>query len=343
MQTKRSSYTYPVSAPLPGCPRIFTQTLAVPNTCEDERSFTCASTSSGTYVPTIPRVFIPRTPPPSPAAAVELIGPVSPVIRSGKRQFRVEGLIATGAYGRVALANAVGPARPEQFAIKVFCKDRLIAEPWLLEMYDLERRIMVENTRQNCQWLVQLKGMFGDLWNRYLVMDYYPNTLAGVIFDSACAPLPKKIVRLWVEELTLAMYELYNRQIVHCDLKPGNILVSSKGHLAVADFGISHMPDPCIHGDKPFDECTFFAYGGTYAYQAPELLISHDRANFTCAVDMWSFGVIIYEMYTGKRLFSADVDDVRNEVWVWDVPAIVRKEIDDELTQDLVIEVCGSF
>jgi len=99
---------------------------------------------------------------------------------------------------------------------------------------------------------------------------------------------------------TLGMYELYNRSIVHCDLKPGNILVSPKGHLAIADFGMSMTSDEPYYTDKPFDECEFFSCGGTYAYQAPELLISYHGASFTCAVDMWSLGVIIFEMYSNR-------------------------------------------
>jgi eukaryotic-like serine/threonine-protein kinase len=96
------------------------------------------------------------------------------------------------------------------------------------------------------------------------------------------------------------MYELYNRGVVHCDLKPGNILVSPKGHLAIADFGISLTADEILDADRHFDECEFISYGGTYPYQAPELLISHHATSFTCAVDMWSFGVIIFEMYTNR-------------------------------------------
>jgi serine/threonine protein kinase len=96
------------------------------------------------------------------------------------------------------------------------------------------------------------------------------------------------------------MYELYNRRILHCDLKPGNILVSPQGHLAIADFGISMVPGANEDPSKPFDECIFYGYGGTYAYQAPEMLIRHSQAHVTCAVDMWSFGAIIYEMYTSK-------------------------------------------
>ena len=96
----------------------------------------------------------------------------------------------------------------------------------------------------------------------------------------------------------LAMFGLHNQRIVHCDLKPSNILVTWDGHLALAAFGIS-LTDS--EHDKPFDQCIFFACGGTYAYQAPELLIRHAKASFTCSVDMWSLGVVIYETYTGKE------------------------------------------
>lgn len=76
-----------------------------------------------------------------------------------------------GGYGRVALATVEGVATPgSKVAIKVYCKDKLIANRVLLETYDLERAIMLENEIEDCQWLVKLRGTFGDLWNRYLVM-----------------------------------------------------------------------------------------------------------------------------------------------------------------------------
>ncbi|KAF8496876.1 kinase-like domain-containing protein [Russula emetica] len=368
MQTKRPTGSDPSFAPIPfpplppfsDRPPVFTPpALIVPEKkSENDCAFiSCAPASSYTYVPTIPRVpvfrsrFImpapaPLPPPPSPpplppvAAGADYIGPLHPVLTDGKHRFRVEGLIAMGGYGRVALASVEGVATPSsKVAIKVYCKDKLIVNRMLLETYDVERAIMLENAIHDCQWLVKLRGTFGDLWNRYLVMDYYPNSLSGIIFDPEITPLPRYIVRHWVEELTLGMYELYNRGVVHCDLKPGNILVSPKGHLAIADFGISLTSDEILDADRHFDECEFISYGGTYPYQAPELLISHHATSFTCAVDMWSFGVIIFEMYTNRRLFSTDALDVRNEVWAWDIPAMVRREIDDELARDLVIEL----
>jgi hypothetical protein len=83
----------------------------------------------------------------------------------------VEGLIAAGGYGRVALATVEGFASPPlKVAIKVYCKDKLIANRSLLETYDLERAIMLGNKMSNCKWLVKLAGTFGDIWNRYLIM-----------------------------------------------------------------------------------------------------------------------------------------------------------------------------
>jgi hypothetical protein len=161
-----ASHTFPIH------PRVFSK----PPLCVPEQNLGlgsgCALTrddtvSSGTYAPTIPLGYsVPcASPPPSP-----LVGPLGPVLTDGRWKFRVEGLIASGTYGRVALASVVDVEPPAHVALKVYSKDQLIADPWLLDAYDLERKIMVDNTRNNTQWLVQSKGMFGDLWNRYLIM-----------------------------------------------------------------------------------------------------------------------------------------------------------------------------
>ncbi|KAH9961025.1 kinase-like domain-containing protein [Russula dissimulans] len=314
-------------APLPVHPCLFSDTQAMSDRGESERLPIplVSGPESDTYVPTHGRqvVVAPNTPPPSPSA-VELVGPLSPVLRWGKRVYKVDGLIAAGSYGRVAMATTTGPDPPKPFAIKVYCKDTLIADPYLAEMYNLEREIMLEITKRDYQWLVGLRGAFGDFWNKYLVM---------------CTPLSSRVVRQLVEELTLAMCDLYDYRVVHCDLKPSNILFSEDGHLAIADFGIALTPEPGTDANKPFEECTVFGHGGTHAYQPPEILISNDRVDFTCAADMWALGAIIYEIYAGERLFSSDINEVRNEVWAWDIPDMVHKKIDNKLLQDLIIKL----
>ena len=193
MQTKRTTGSF-VSAPFPppppfsDLPPVFAPpALIVPEKSESDCAFiNYTPTDSYTYTPTIPHVPVfhsrgvmpapaplppPLSPPPPPpvAASANYIGPLHPILTDGKHRFHVEGLIATGGYGRVALASVEGVTTPK-VAIKVYCKDKLITNRLLLETYDLERAIMLENTMNDCQWLMKLRGTFGDLWNRYLIM-----------------------------------------------------------------------------------------------------------------------------------------------------------------------------
>ena len=212
-------FPFPPLPPFPDCSRVFSppEALVVPEKKnEDGGSFvTCAQASSCTYVPTIPRVpvFPPhsrRVPapaplplPPPPLVAENddyVVGPLHPVLTDGKHRFHVEGLIAAGGYGRVALATVEGLAAPaSQVAIKVYCKDKLIANRLLHETYDLERSIMLGNTINDCQWLVKLRGTFGDLWNRYLIMvrDHSLPTVARCLRHIFCFAglLPKLAFR----------------------------------------------------------------------------------------------------------------------------------------------------
>jgi hypothetical protein len=188
----------PPPPPFSDRPPVFIPPLIVPEkNNEGECAFiTCAPASSSTYVPTIPRVPIfhskgcvpapaPLLPPLSPPSLppvlpiADYIGPLHPVLTDGKHRFHVEGLIATGGYGRVALATVEGVESPaSKVAIKVYCKDKLIANRLLLETYDQERTLMLENAMYDCQWLVQLRGTFGDLWNRYLIMVRFDTRVA---------------------------------------------------------------------------------------------------------------------------------------------------------------------
>ena len=158
------------------------------------------------------------------------------------------------------------------------------------------------------------------------------------------------------------MYELYNRSIVHCDLKPGNILVSPKGHLAIADFGISMIADEALTLTHLSKNASSFRTAGRTRTKPPSCssptmrrplrvrpicgrsVLSSSRCTPTECVPLATCypqsSMLKHQLF--QRLFSSDALDVRNEVWAWDIPAIVRSEIGDELAQDLVIAVCGS-
>jgi hypothetical protein len=130
------------------------------------------------------------------------VGPLHPVLTDGTHQFHVDGLIARGGFGHVALATVEGSGTPpKKVAIKVYPKDRLIADRQLYDAYELERRIMLDITKRDCNWLVKLRGTFGDLWNRYLIMvrDHPPSPLRNVSNSNLlflfAGLLPKHAVR----------------------------------------------------------------------------------------------------------------------------------------------------
>lgn len=88
---------------------------------------------------------------------------------------------------------------------------------------------------------------------------------------------------------------LHANAVIHRDLKPGNFLVTTEGELKLADFGASFDMGSMT---RNYNQTTV----GTPMYMAPEVVI---RDNHTTASDVWSFGVMMFEMVTGKLPFES--------------------------------------
>src|SRR5262249_27675759 len=123
-----------------------------------------------------------------------------------------------------------------------------------------------------------------------------------------------------------ALEAAHERGIVHRDLKPANIKVRPDGTVKVLDFGLAKAADPAsMSGVEVSNSPTLTARAtqlgvilGTAAYMAPEQAkgkLVDKRA------DIWAFGIVLYEMLTGRRAFDGeDVSDV--------LAAVLRQEID---------------
>ena len=91
------------------------------------------------------------------------------------------------------------------------------------------------------------------------------------------------------------------QSIIHYDLKPGNILFDKNGDAKITDFGLSKIVDAA----DPTDSMELTSQGaGTYWYLPPECFITHQNVRISNKVDVWSIGVIYYQMLFGKRPFG---------------------------------------
>jgi tRNA A-37 threonylcarbamoyl transferase component Bud32 len=154
-----------------------------------------------------------------------------------------------------------------------------------------------------------------DVGPNYLVMELVEGeTLADVLAHrprvSPALPL-EETLRI-ARQIASALDAAHEARIVHRDLKPGNIKIRGDGTVKVLDFGLAKIhgaPDPAANGvEKLTHSPTILATQaglilGTAAYMSPEQ--ARGKAVDSRA-DIWAFGVVVYEMLTGRRPFEGE-------------------------------------
>jgi len=128
----------------------------------------------------------------------------------------------------------------------------------------------------------------------YLVMTHMPG---GTLKDKLGAPIPIKEAVSMLQPIIEALIYVHEMDIIHRDIKPSNLLIDRFGRLALADFGIAKAFDMGDH------TLTGTGLGvGTAAYMAPEQW----RGQSNKQSDIYSLGVVLYEMLTGRKPFEGE-------------------------------------
>ena len=164
----------------------------------------------------------------------------------------------------------------------------------------------------------------------FAVMKYYKDGNLATLLKN------EKLSTTQVYDLTkgilLGLQHLHNHRIVHRDFKPANILISrdNEGKLIpkIADFGLSKLV-----GNEEIDNSDFDLSDGrgTPSYKAPEQ-IEGSRVSFN--LDLWAFGVILYEIMVGEKPFQADLRSGSEQAVCRDVELkIMAVELPDLIKQ----------
>ena len=133
----------------------------------------------------------------------------------------------------------------------------------------------------------------------FLVMEYIPGITLSE--NLAARPLPEKeVLRLGVQ-LAEGLAAAHDHGVVHRDLKPGNLRVTSDGRLKILDFGLAKLWRPVTDSAATESLSETQAMAGTLPYMAPEQLLG---AEIDARTDIHAAGLVLYEMATGQRPFA---------------------------------------
>eukprot|EP00826_Nyctotherus_ovalis_P010959 TRINITY_DN12858_c0_g1_i1.p1 TRINITY_DN12858_c0_g1~~TRINITY_DN12858_c0_g1_i1.p1 ORF type:complete len:553 (-),score=149.87 TRINITY_DN12858_c0_g1_i1:33-1691(-) len=197
-------------------------------------------------------------------------------------------ILGSGSYGQVFFMKHKSTNKP--VAVKVIEKQN-IKDPLLLrsltQEIEVHKRLLHDN-------IIRLLEHCEDARNIYLVMEY---AAKGSLFQfiRRNEKLNEKEAFYFFTQACNAVHFLHKHQLIHRDIKPENMLISGSGQLKLCDFGC------CVSCDLS-ERKTFC---GTIEYMAPEII---KRDGYKEKADIWSLGVLLYEMLHGYAPFQSNKD-----------------------------------
>lgn len=196
-----------------------------------------------------------------------------------------------GEGGMAAVYKAFQPSVDRIVALKILPR-HYAAEPGFAQRFAQEARVIASLEHPHILPVYDYGEADG---YTYLVMRYVEG---GTLADRLKGrPLPLPEARRILSQLAAALDYAHARSVVHRDVKPSNVLMDEQGNCLLSDFGIAKMLEGTSHITATGD------FLGTPAYASPEQALGQPLDGRS---DVYSLGVILYEMLTGRPPFLAE-------------------------------------
>jgi serine/threonine-protein kinase len=201
-------------------------------------------------------------------------------------RYRIVGMLGRGGMGEVYRADDLKLGQP--VALK-FLPERLSDDGGALARFHREVRVARQVSHRNVCRVYDIGEIDGQ---QFLSMEFIKGEELSSLLKRIGRLPPDKALEV-SRQLCAGLAAAHDNHVLHRDLKPANVMIDADGNVRVLDFGLAGLSEELRQEDLR---------AGTPAYMSPEQLAG---AELTLKSDIYSLGLLLYEVFTGKRAFEA--------------------------------------
>jgi len=205
-------------------------------------------------------------------------------------RYRIVGLLGKGGMGEVYRADDLKLRQP--VALK-FLPEALSQDPRKLERFLHEVRVARQVSHPNVCRVYDIAEADGQ---HFISMEYVDGEDLSAVLRRMGRPSKEKALQI-ARQLCAGLAAAHDKGVLHRDLKPHNVMIDGQGRVRITDFGLAGFAEDFTGKE---------VYAGTPAYMSPEQLAGR---GVSVKSDIYSLGVVLSELFTGKRLFEGTTRD----------------------------------